>query len=70
MSKPKYVVSNGNKITGILWENENLGKVFVLQNEVDLNFDLEIFDIETNEYIDHVDLREFIFDALPFKQNK
>jgi hypothetical protein len=70
MSKAKYAVRNGDNHVGILWENEKLGKVFVVQSEIDINFDLEIMDIDTGNIVDHVDLREFIFDALPFKQDK
>jgi len=69
MSNPKYVIKNGDNHVGILWENESLGKVLTVEESIDVNFDLEIYEVETGKLVDHVDLREFIFEALPAKVN-
>lgn len=66
MSKPKYAVSNGGNVIGVLWEDDNLGKIFVSTGEkIDLAFDLKIMSIETSKKVDHIDLRDFILKALP-----
>lgn len=67
MSEAKYIVINGDTILGVLWENESLGKVFVTDGKIDLNFDLEIRDFTTGENVKNVDLREFILDVIPEK---
>ncbi|WP_137743395.1 hypothetical protein [Robertmurraya siralis] len=68
MSKATHVVRNGDRTTGLLWDSEKLGKVFVLMDKIDPNFDLEIYDIKTNELVNQVDLREFLLKALPHNQ--
>jgi hypothetical protein len=64
LSKAKFAVRNGDNVTGILWENEKLGKVFVQQGTIDPNFDLEIYDLDTHKVVNHVDLRDFLLETL------
>lgn len=66
MSKPKFVVANGDNSIGILWEDEKLGKVFTSTGaKIDLAFDLKILSIETGQKVENIDLRDFILRALP-----
>lgn len=66
MSNFKYAVLNDKIVIGTLWENEKLGKVFVTTEEkIDPNFDLEIYDSESQEQITHIDLRDFLLEVLP-----
>ena len=69
MSKAKYAIRNGQDVVGLLWENEKLGKVLVTYPDIkiDMNFDLEIWDIETHEVIDYIDLRDFLLESLPME---
>jgi hypothetical protein len=67
MSEVTHFVRNGDNITGILWNNENLGKVFVLMNNVDMNFDLEISEATTGKIVKYVDLRDFLLEVLPIQ---
>lgn len=65
MSKPRYFITDRNGVLGILWENENLGKVLVLENknEIDFNQDIEVRDF--NGVVNHIDLRDFLYEIIP-----
>jgi hypothetical protein len=67
MSKPKYVIRNRESIIGLLWENDKLGNVLVTypDTQIDLNQDLEIWDVESCKQVNHVDLRDFLLETLP-----
>lgn len=67
MSKAKYAIFNYQTHIGILWENEKLGKVFVTTGEkIDPNYDLEIYDCESNQKINNIDLRDFLLETLSY----
>jgi hypothetical protein len=71
VSKPLYAVRNGENVLGMLWETNSDKQVFVtLTNEIDINHDLEIWDIEINQYINNVDLHDLLMDVLPHKNIK
>jgi len=68
MSKPIYALLDQEKILGILWENNNLGKVLVLYNsEINFNCDWSIRNCDYNKNKDdiNIDMREFIYDIFP-----
>ncbi len=69
MSKPKYIVINGNSIVGVLWENEKQGKVLVTNDvKIDINSDIEIRDVFTDEAVNNVDLRDFLLEIIPHEE--
>jgi hypothetical protein len=70
MSDATHVVRNGDDITGVLWENKKLGRVFVLMSDINANFDLEVIDLKTNGVVKHIDLRDFLLEALPVKEEQ
>lgn len=70
MAEAKYAVKNGDSITGILWENEKLGRLFVLQNDIDPNFGLEILDLPNGNVVKEVDMIDFLLEILPYEQAK
>jgi hypothetical protein len=69
MSKLLYGIRNGYNIIGTLWENEKLGKILVTTGEkIDLNYNLEIKNAETEEYEESIDLKDFLLECLPIKE--
>lgn len=64
MSKATYAIKNGDNLTGIMWENDKLGKVFIQKEDIDPNFDLEVIDLDNGKIVKHVDLRDFLLEAL------
>jgi hypothetical protein len=65
MSKAKYVILNYQTHIGTLWENKKLGKIFVSTGEkIDPNFDLEVYDCESDQRIGNVDLKDFLLETL------
>lgn len=67
MSKVKYAIITQEKQIGLLWENEKLGKVLVLENGVKISFnqDLEIYNVDDEKLENHVDLRDFLLEIIP-----
>ena len=73
MSKPLYALCDREKVLGLLWENNNLGKVLVLYNgEMDFNNDWMIRNCDYNQNEDdiNIDLREFLYDIFPCNKIK
>ena len=73
MSKPLYTLCNREGVLGLLWENNNLGKVLVLYNgEIDFNCDWSIRNCDYNKNEDdiNIDLREFLYDIFPCNKIK
>lgn len=69
MSQAKYAIINNKTLIAVLYEDEKLGKVLVLEGEkVDLKWDLEIWDIEGNKSINFIDLKDFLLKVLPIKE--
>jgi hypothetical protein len=64
VTKFKYAIRNGDKVLGLLWEHDALGKVLVTDGKIDSNFDLEIKDQNGNT-VDYIDLRKFLLEILP-----
>ena len=67
MSKPKYAICNLDKCVAIVWETE-VGLVTVVQDKVDINGDITLFDISecaTGEKIKNIDLRDLLVSLLP-----
>ena len=62
-SKPIYAIKNGDNIS-ILWDTE-YGKILVAQGKIDVNVDLEIWDVETSKKVDNIDLRNVLMSILP-----
>lgn len=65
MSKPRYFITDRNSILGILWENENLGRVLVLENKNEIDFNQDIVVRDVYGIVNHVDLRDFLFEIIP-----
>jgi len=63
-SKPLYVIWDQKNFHAIMWETE-LGKIITCEGKINLNNNLIIRDIETNEDIKNVDLRNVLMSILP-----
>lgn len=64
MSEVKFAVKNGDNILGVMWETELLGKVFVTNGKLDINYNLEIRDFDGND-IENIDLKTLLMEILP-----
>ena len=64
-SMPKYAIYDScSDFTGIVWETE-LGKIVTVENKMSVNGDLAIYNIETNEKVNNIDLRNVLMSILP-----
>ena len=64
-NKVKYTLINADNIIGIVYESDTYGRTLVLQNKLDPNYDLKVWDIQKAERVTSVDLMEFIHSLLP-----
>jgi hypothetical protein len=65
-SKPVYIISDYEQILGMVWETE-LGRVVTCEGKWNIKNNLSIRDIETDEEIKNIDLRNVLMEILPSK---
>jgi hypothetical protein len=67
MSKIKYYIFNGDNVH-IVWENEKLGRVLVINGGIDMNDDLSVMELDddsgTMTEIKNIDLRDYFLEIL------
>jgi len=54
----------------MLWQHPTLGKILVVNKPmIDINRNLTIVEIGTSEAVENIDLRDFLFEVLPHKED-
>jgi hypothetical protein len=63
-SVAKYAIYDFREFEGLVWETE-LGLVVSTKGKIDPNANIEIMDVETNEVLKSVDIRNLLMEILP-----
>lgn len=63
-SKVEYAILNVDKCVALVWKT-NIGRVVVVEEKIDANGDLSIYDIKEGKTIDNIDLRNLLLEILP-----
>lgn len=66
-SKPIYAVHDGDTLQAIVWDTE-LGRIVTCAGKLNPEKDLTIIDVETQETVKNVDLRNVLMSILPYKE--
>lgn len=63
-SKPVYGITDNKEFNALVWETEE-GRIVSCNGTLSINYDIEIFDVETGKHIDSIDLRNLLLSILP-----
>lgn len=66
-SKPIYAIHDGDTLQAIVWDTE-LGRIVTCAGKLNPEKDLTIIDVETQETVKNVDLRNVLMSILPYKE--
>lgn len=69
-NKPKYIIVNYDAPIGIVYEHPQYGRTIVIQEKVDLNHPIQIWDAENNKFLENSLFLTFIQEMLPEKNEQ
>jgi hypothetical protein len=67
MNKPKYYLTNGHVVIGIVYESDKYGRTLLVTGNLDVNQSLDVRDTYANKILD-IDLIEFLYGMIPASQ--
>lgn len=65
MNKVKYAIVNGDTVLGMVYESTEYGRTVTIQEKIDLNHPVYLYDIEKQQKLEETDFIKFIWEMIP-----
>jgi len=65
MNKPKYYITNYDRVVGIVYESDKYGRTLVIRDAINPEYKVEIREAGSTKTVGDIDLMEFLSSMIP-----
>jgi hypothetical protein len=70
MNKIKYGFVNGDNVIALVYDSEEYGRTLVVLEKLDVNFNIQLIEVDTGKPVEDKSLVEFLQSMIPNKKRE